>query len=120
MIISLDFDGCIGCQRGGWTGYRPTGAPIPGAREFIRWAQAEGHAVIISSCRALTQLGRLGIAEWLEEHDFPPLPVTCEKVHADVHIDDRGLRFNGCWQEMRELLHTPVWFGTPTEPTFEP
>lgn len=118
--IALDFDGVVHDYSGGWTGFDPTGEPVPGAREFVEWAQAEGYEVIISSCRAYTQLGRLGVQHWLGRHGFPIMAVTCEKPHAKFYIDDRGIRFEGCFGQVRELMQRPVWFEAQTEPKFDP
>lgn len=116
--ISVDFDGVLHDYRAGWTGYEPTGEPVPGAREFVCQLVTDGYEVVISSCRAYTQIGRDGIREWLERHDFPRVSVTCEKPHARFYVDDRGIRFDGCFGAVRAAMNQPVWFAEAAEPNF--
>lgn len=116
--ISIDFDGVIMDYSAGWTGYRPEGPPVPGAVEFVDQLVAEGYEVVVSSCRAYTDIGRRGITEWLAHHGFPRLEVTHEKPHAVAYIDDRGHRFEGDFAALKVKLLRPVWFASPTEPNF--
>lgn len=116
---SVDFDGVLHDYSDGWTGYEPNGGPIPGAREFVQWLVAQEIEVIISSCRAYTQIGRTGIQDWLLFHGFPRCSVTCEKPHAEWYIDDRGIRFSGDFEAVKLLMERPVWFKTGYEPSFQ-
>lgn len=117
--ISLDFDGVIHSYEAGWTGYAPEGEPIPGSVEFVKKLIANDYEVIISSCRAYTQIGREGIRDWLNKHGFPRLDVTCEKPHAVVYLDDRAVRFEGCFEQAWVMLNQEVWFKVGKEPDLE-
>ena len=118
--ISIDFDGVLHDYSGGWTGYVPQGEPIPGAREFVAWCRAQGLEIVISTCRAYTQMGRLAVRDWLEQHGFPAefIQVTCEKPHAEWYVDDRAIRFNGRFAEIKLAMQQPVWFKQQPEPEF--
>lgn len=117
--LSIDFDGVLHDYRDGWTGYEPKGEPIPGALEFVQRVTNEGHEVIVSSCRAYTQIGRIGIQEWLQRHGFPRLDVTCEKPHATWYLDDRSIRFEGCFETAWAMMDKEPWFVSGSEPVFE-
>lgn len=119
--ISLDFDGVLHDYRAGWTGYVPEGEPVPGARAAVLALLAMDYEVVISSCRAYTQIGREGIREWLGKHGFPVerLHVTCEKPHAAHYVDDRAIRFEGEWPAVFDQLRRPVWFEAKKEPGFD-
>jgi len=117
--ISVDFDGVLHDITGGWTGYAPEGQPVPGARDFVAQLVADGYEVVISSCRAYTLIGREGMRRWLEQHGFPRVEVTCEKPHAKHYIDDRAIRFDGCFGAVRAAMGRPVWFEEAPEPRFE-
>lgn len=119
--ISIDFDGVIHDYSAGWTGYVPQGEPVPCAREFVRWCLSMGYEVVVSTCRAYTQIGRLAVREWLEGHGFPVerMQITCEKPHADWYVDDRAIRFEGDFAAVGEQMRRPVWFKAQVEPEFE-
>lgn len=111
--ISIDFDGVLHDYSGGWTGYKPEGGPVPGAVEFTSDLQDQGFQVIVSSCRALTDLGRRYIREWLDDNGFRMefMHVTAEKPHAEFYIDDRAIRFEGDFKQVEEQMKTlQPWF----------
>lgn len=119
--ISIDFDGVLHDYSNGWSGYVPQGPPVPGALQFVEDCLNHDLEVIISSCRAYTLIGREGIRAWLEAHGFPAerIAVTCEKPHAKWYLDDRAIRFNGCFDQAWESMEQPVWFEARREPEFE-
>lgn len=97
MIIAVDFDGTL-CQ----DRYPEIGAPQTGAVEGMRRLKAEGHYLIIWTCRTGGLL--LEAINWLLEHGIPFDRVNDHnpdnvrlygeggpKVYADVYIDDRNL-----------------------------
>lgn len=53
-------------------------------------------------------LGVVGIRQWLKHHGFPAKIVntliTHKKEHADLFIDDRGLRFDGSFRAVLDFL----------------
>ncbi len=104
-IIALDFDGVIHDYKG-WTGPMPTGEPVPGALETVRWLKQTGYELFILSARVEHPMGKACIEEWMHDHGFPQIEVTIEKKHADLYVDDRGFRFEGpqSWQALRDFL----------------
>lgn len=118
--ISIDFDGVLHDYSAGWQGYVPTGAPIAGSQAFVRACATEGLEIIVSTCRAYTQIGREAVRAWLERYDFPAefMHVTCEKPHADWYVDDRGIRFQGDFAAVWEQMKQPVWFKQGTDRQF--
>lgn len=119
--ISIDFDGVIHDYAQGWSGYAPSGPPVPGALQFVEDCLNHELEVIISSCRAYTQIGREGIRNWLEQHGFPAerILVTCEKPHARWYLDDRAIRFDGSFFRAWDAMKEPVWFEVQPEPAFD-
>ena len=112
-IIAIDFDGTI-AHYDGWKGLDVFGEPIEGAVEAIQKLKAEGHKIIIHTCRRPTDK----LKDYLKEHNIPydeingqypdskaekyrqgdpSLPI---KIHADIYIDDRGMQFQGSWEDM--------------------
>ena len=63
MIIAVDFDGTI--HDGQWPGI---GRPLPDAREEINALRAEGHYIIIWTCREGRQ--QTEMVNWLLEQDI--------------------------------------------------
>jgi hypothetical protein len=115
--ISLDFDGVLHDYSNGWTGYVPQGEPVPGAVAFAYWLADQNIDIIISSCRAYTQIGRLAIRDWLDKHGFPSefIHITCEKPHAEWYLDDRGIRFDGNFDLVRIKMEHQPWYAAQPE-----
>lgn len=99
MRICLDFDGVLHRYKHGWTGTKAQEGPVEGALEFVEWAVDQDFEIVIYSCRDARD-----IAAWLREHGFPELRVVREKPAAMLYVDDRGYRFAGKFDELRELL----------------
>lgn len=97
--IALDFDGVLHRYSQGWTGDTPEEDPVLGAREFCEWAKKSGYDLVIYSCRDADE-----ISKWLSEHEFPDIEVVTDKPKAILYIDDRGLRFDGNWEFVKDLL----------------
>jgi hypothetical protein len=91
--VLLDFDGVMHSYVSGWTGPVPTDPPTPGALEFVQALQASGCEVIVFTTRAMSPEGIEGTMEWLVQHGFPSVMVTCEKVPAMCLVDDRAIRY---------------------------
>ncbi len=121
-VLAIDFDGVLHDYRAGYTGAVPQGEPVPGGLEFIREKLAEGWKVFIFTCRAAPNTQGDGwppeserlppVMEWLYRHGFPvdEIYITGIKPHAHIYVDDRGMRFQGCWDEVRAALEEPVWY----------
>ena len=97
MIIAIDFDGTIVTDQ-----YPAIGQLKPNAKEVIQQLKAEGHYIIIWTCRANDAMHH--VHEFLIEQQIPfdrinknnPENVKqygsdTRKVYADVYIDDKGL-----------------------------
>lgn len=96
MILSIDFDGTI-CR----DEYPSIGCPQPYAVDTLQTLAADGHYLIINSCREGARLTEA--INWLLEHDIPFHRVNdnhpdatanygsnSRKVFADIYIDDRN------------------------------
>ena len=102
--IAIDFDGVIHSYSSGWTGPVPTDPPVDGALDFIHFLEEKGYEVVIFSSRAKTKEGVVGTEKWLSEHNFPKLKVCHKKPEALLYIDDRGFRFTGVWDDLKEFI----------------
>lgn len=102
--VCLDFDGVLHSYVSGWTGPEPTDPPVPGSQDMVRWLQAEGYEVVVSSVRADDPAGEEGIRIWLTENGFPEIDVTSEKPSAILYVDDNGYRFEGDFAALRAFL----------------
>lgn len=97
MIIAVDFDGTL-CR----DAYPSIGEPMPGAIKAMQQLAAEGHYLILWTCRTGERL--LEAVNWLLEHQIPVHRVNDHsaanialygeggpKIYADVYIDDKAL-----------------------------
>jgi hypothetical protein len=112
--IAVDFDGVIASYEKGWSGFVPTEPPVVGARAGVAALRALGFSVVVFSCRALHPAGLTGIRDWLLWHDITVDDITGSKPHAELYLDDRGLRFNGDWSDVTQLVARGVprpWFA---------
>lgn len=110
--IALDFDGVLHSYTSGWTGPVPEDPPVDGAQKFVEWLQ-DKYEVVLFSSRADTKAGIDGIKSWLKDHNFPALEVYHEKPAAEVYVDDRGFRFTGDFNKVKDFLggDTSPWYG---------
>jgi len=104
--VAIDFDGVIHSYKQGWTGPVPEDPPVDGALDFIHFLEKKGYEVVIFSSRAKTKEGVEGTEKWLSEHGFPKLDVRHEKPEALLYIDDRGFRFTGVWDDLKEFINS--------------
>jgi hydroxymethylpyrimidine pyrophosphatase-like HAD family hydrolase len=119
MIIAVDFDGTL------HTGEYPAiGASAPYAAEIIQRLSAEGHYIIIWTCRE--GVYQTDMINWLIEHEIPFNRVNnhapgrveeygynARKVFADIYIDDRQVGGLPTWNEIYDIISgrvKPVWF----------
>lgn len=93
--IALDFDGVLHSYEEGWNGPIPKEEPINGSIKFVADLFELGYNVVIFSCRAKTEKGKTGIANWLRKYHFPEMEILYEKPEALLYIDDKGCRFDG-------------------------
>ena len=67
-----------------------------GAKKFFAKTRSNGLKIAVFTIRPKEK-----ILSWLKKHDFPfPDLITNVKIPAFVYIDDRGLKFNGCFNEL--------------------
>ena len=105
--ISIDFDGVLNT----YTGYAGDnlGRPRPGAKEFLETLSQE-YNITIFSVRPY-----LKIIPWLREYGLLcyVCNVTSQKERAVAYIDDRGLKFEGDYDECLKQLKDfkPYWEG---------
>ena len=119
-ILCLDFDGVIHSYTSGWKGARNIpDPPMPGAIDFIVEALLEGWDVVIHSSRARHWGGITAMRNWLREHsgnEWDTMGVAiCDvrfvrwKPPAVVTIDDRAVRFEGVWPNVKALRMFKPW-----------
>jgi hypothetical protein len=106
MIIAVDFDGTLHDGE-----YPETGNPLPGAIEAMQRLSAEGHYIIIWTCRSRKSL--VDMVNWLIEYGIPFNRINdnapgcskrygynSRKVYADVYIDDGQIGGLPAWREI--------------------
>jgi hypothetical protein len=107
-ILCLDFDGVVHSYTSGWKGaWTIPDPPMPGVLDFIIDAMLDGWDVVIHSSRARYPFGITAMRAWLSEHagnQWDTMgPSLCDvrftrwKPPAVLTIDDRAMRFDGCW-----------------------
>ena len=101
-LIALDFDGVIH-DYDKWTGVVPDGPPLEGALEFVEYLIEKGYDLCIYSGRAHYDGGTEAIEEWMDRHGFPEMPIK-EKLPYALLIDDRTLRFDGVFEDVKNWL----------------
>jgi capsule biosynthesis phosphatase len=102
MRICIDLDGVVCRLREPGQNYAEL-EPVPGAVEKLRQLRAAGHTIIIATARHMkTCDGNVGLAvarqggvtlDWLARHGIEYDEIHFGKPHAQVYIDDNGLRF---------------------------
>lgn len=110
MTIAVDFDGLL--HDGEWPGI---GRPKPGALRAMRRLKADGHYLIVWSCRRGRAEGDM--EEWLRAWGFPHDSINASrpehiieffgdtrKVYADVYVDDRQVGGLPSWDEIYDLI----------------
>jgi len=113
-VLVVDFDGTI--AQWAPSGYPAIGKPIAGARRFLQLLEGEGWKIVINSCRSGAK-HETAMRRWLDDNEIPfdeinhnsDYPWAKGKPVGDVYLDDRGVRFEGRWdnayQKVQELLY---------------
>ncbi len=107
-LLCLDFDGVIHHYRQGYKDGSIYDTPTPGVREAIE-RYLEVFDIVVYSARAQTDEGKEEMKAWLQFHEFPDLPVTCEKPPAFLTIDDRAITFTGVLPDVETLKAFKPW-----------
>jgi hypothetical protein len=103
--ICLDFDGVIHSYTSGWQGEEIINdPPIFGTRDSIIRLREMGFTILIHSCRCRSATGRLAIEEYFLRHDIKVDGICEHKPQADFYVDDRGIKFDGVWDEVIEQI----------------
>ncbi|MDR0413198.1 MAG: hypothetical protein LBH61_05305 [Dysgonamonadaceae bacterium] len=110
MIIAIDFDGTL--HTGKWPGI---GATAPYAADVMRKLKADGHYLIIWTCRERER--QTEMVNWLLEKGIPfdsineHKPGSVEqygyasrKVYAHLYIDDKQVGGLPSWHEIYEWV----------------
>ncbi len=108
MIIAIDFDGTL--HTGKWP---DIGSPAPHAVEMMQKLKADGHYLIIWTCREGDQ--QTEMINWLLDKQIPfdrindNVPEQTElygnnsrKVHAHLYVDDKQVGGLPRWDEIYE------------------
>jgi hypothetical protein len=113
MIIAIDFDGTI--AHSCWPN---VGTLIPGAKEYINRLYADGHYIIIWTCRAgeplikaINYLLAAGVKFHRINDDEPGVYAQYggggRKLYADVYIDDKQVGGLPPWSDIYETISGP-------------
>ena len=96
-VVCVDFDGVLN-NYSGWKGETELYTPRDGAREFMSELRKDYRVVVFT-----TRDNNL-VREWLEKYNILFDDVTSTKIGAVCYIDDRGLQFNGDFNETLNQL----------------
>lgn len=107
MKIAVDFDGTIA-----FTDYPRIFGVRPGCVEMLKKWRAEGHYIIIWTCRcdqALVDAINFMLQEGIEfdrindnhPDDVKTYGFNSRKINADVYIDDKNLGGFGGWYDIK-------------------
>ena len=115
--IAVDFDGVIHQFISPWTG-DPEHIPDPPVQGAIEWLEkmVDDYDVYIFTCRLLasnrSQVER-AMRGWFRKHDASQTLVRAlrfcyEKPHVMVYLDDRGMRFEGTFPTVEEIVAASI------------
>jgi hypothetical protein len=98
--ICLDFDGVLHSYVSGWQGETNIpDPPIHGTDRAIERLRSR-YRVVVHSARCHSPEGREAVEKWLEQHGIEVDEVCEHKPPAKLYVDDRGLRFDGNWDDV--------------------
>ena len=122
MVVAVDFDGTIVDNS-----HPSVGAIKPGVKAALAALRAQGHIIVIWSCRTnlvpykqSEENHRKCIEDMfnaLVDNDIPFDYIDNGmqgKVAADVYVDDRSLRFEGSWKDTYDSIQKISKVGMPT------
>jgi len=113
--LAIDFDGTI-AQQDGWE-YPEMGPPFHGVAEAIQKLKDQGFKILIYTCRLNQHNENNGTAEeelerltqYLDQVGVPFddfVVAEVGKPFAEYYIDDKGIRFNGDWNETVKFVES--------------
>lgn len=110
MIIAVDFDGTL--HSGNWPGI---GEPVDNAIEIMQKLKAEGHYIIIWTCREGQR--QTEAINWLLENNIPFDRINdhepnnkaeyggiARKIYAHLYIDDKQVGGLPAWNNIYEYV----------------
>ena len=94
-ILAIDFDFTL-CNNADVPEGRRIGRPMPGAKEAMIALKERGHNLVIHSCKQSAP-----IVAWMSYYGIPYSTVWVAegKPVCDLYVDDRGLHFQGNWEQ---------------------
>lgn len=103
--IVFDFDGVIHSFTSGWVRQDIIpDEPVEGIRDIIRGLKEYGYVITVQSSRAYSEEGINAIKEYMDHFDIPYDEIVYEKLPAMLYIDDRGYRFDGNIDKLKDFL----------------
>jgi hypothetical protein len=116
-VICIDFDGVISSYTS-WKGRYIYGKPIKGAAQYTTLLKDHGWTIIIHTTRLENEhieiyLNENGIKyDYINHNPNQPMPSNMGKPYANIYLDDRGLNFNGDWEEtFDKILEFKTYYG---------
>lgn len=104
--ICIDFDGVLN-NYSGWQGNDYLADIKKGCLEFLKQLSINYNITILTT-RDVTL-----VKDWLKKYNIYECikSVTNQKIPAILYIDDRGLNFNGNYEELLSAINnfTPYW-----------
>lgn|GEM_PF-2881606 len=103
-VIAVDLDGVV-LDYDGWRGHDNFGKVKEGAKEALAEFKKRGWVVVIWTTRGRVDkvekyLREQGVPfDYINENPYGP-PDSSRKIHADVYIDDKAVRFRD-WEQAR-------------------
>jgi hypothetical protein len=106
MVIAIDFDGTIVEHE-----FPNIGPLKEGSKEALKAFKKAGHKIAIWTCRQGDDERQ--VRQFLRDNNIPydsvNTPVAgydlgTRKIFADLYIDDKGLRYEDNWAELRKLI----------------
>lgn len=115
--ICIDFDGVLHDYSEGFEGKDVFGDMVPNADKGTQLLKKKGWTIIIYTTRPKTAklekwLKDNGIAyDYINENPDQPEDSKGGKLISDLYLDDRGMRFNGQWNEwlMEDIASFQPW-----------
>ena len=104
MTILIDLDGVVCTEEP--TFERSLATLVPGAREALDAIAEAGHTIVVYSSRSWAELEMT--RRWLDDNGVTYHGIHLGKPIADVHLDDRALRFSGDWKHTLTELGVSV------------
>jgi hypothetical protein len=97
--IAFDLDGTILKYKVGMADHDAFGEPYPGVVDEMKKLRSKGWKIIIWTCRGkskamVSHLKKYGIP-YDDINENSSGPHDSPKIHADVYVDDRAIRFDG-------------------------